>query len=109
MNGIRRVEWTPVYDTLRGTQAERGEANPFTTLTYDLLKRTEWQGIVAGAEYLTQADAMLQGWMEDQCMTWIGSPDARAQRGSVGRFANTVHTYFQAVQWKKVTSALKGK
>jgi hypothetical protein len=110
MNGIRRVEWTPVSNTLRGEQAELGEANRLTSLTYDLLKPTDWQGIVAGAHDLTQAGVQLRGWMEEQCLTWMGSPDARAQSGSVGRFATTVlATYFQAVQWEEVTAALKGE
>ena len=56
--------------------------------------------IVADAEYLTQADDMLCGWLEDQCLTWIESPDARQYTGSNIRFANVVlYIYFQAVQW----------
>jgi hypothetical protein len=110
MNGVRRVEWTPVYDTLRGERKELGEANALTSLTYDLLSRTDWQSIVKDAEYLTQADDMLRSWVEDQCLTWITSPDARKHTGSVGRFANTVlDIYFQAVQWEKVYEGLKGK
>src|SRR5207248_1111792 len=110
MNGIRRVEWTPVYDTLRGKREELGEANELTTLAYQLLKQTDWKDIVKDAAYETQADDLLRGWVEDQCLTWIGSPDARRHTGSVGTFANTVlDLYFQAVQWDKVTEAFRGE
>ena len=110
MNGIRKVEWTPVYNTLRGKRKKIGEANELTTLAYDLLSNTDWKPIVAEAEYLYQADDKLRGWLEDQCLTWLESPDARAHTGSVGRFANTVlDIYFQAVQWEKVTDKLKGE
>ena len=37
MNGVRRVEWTLLYDTLRGEQKELREANALTSLYYDLL------------------------------------------------------------------------
>src|SRR5438045_3834561 len=30
MNGVRRVEWTPVYDTLRGERKELGEVDELT-------------------------------------------------------------------------------
>ncbi|MFL5626479.1 MAG: hypothetical protein ACJ788_12890 [Ktedonobacteraceae bacterium] len=110
MHGVRRVEWTPVYDTLRGKRQEVGEANELTTLAYQLLAQTDWQTIVKDAQYLTQADDMLRGWVEDHCLTWIESPDARRYTGSVGIFANTVlDLYLQAVQWDKVTTALRGE
>ncbi len=48
MNGIRRVEWTPIYDTLRGERKGLGEANELTTTAYSLLKATDWQSVVAG-------------------------------------------------------------
>jgi len=110
MNGIRKVEWTPVYDTLRGKRRKVGEANELTTLAYDLLSKTDWKPIVAEAAYFFQADDLLRGWVEDQCLTWLASPDARAHSGSVGKFATTVlDMYFQAVQWEEVTDALREK
>ena len=69
LNGGGRIEWTPVYDTLRGERAELGNADEFTTLAYNLLAHSDWQSIVAGAEYLTQADEMLRDWLQDQCIT----------------------------------------
>ncbi len=109
-HGIRMVEWTPVYDTLRGERKELGEADELTSLAYDLLSQTEWQSIVADAKYLTEADDMLRSWLEDQCFTWIESLDARKHTGSVSKFANTVlDIYFQAVMWEDVHEALKGK
>ena len=108
MNGIRRVEWTSVLNTLRGEQNALGKADPLTTLTYDLLSQTDWKSIVAGAPSLTDADTMLQEWVENQCLTWIDSPDARKHTGSVSVFAETVlDLYFQAVQWEKLTEKLK--
>ena len=110
VNGVRRVEWTPVYDTLRGERTEIGEVDQLTALTHELLAETDWKSIVEGAEYLTQADDMLRSWVEDQCLTWVASPDARKHTGSVGRFANTVlDIYFQAVDWQNVTDGLRGK
>ncbi len=109
-DGVRRVNWTPVYDTLRGKREVLGEQNELTTLAYTLLAQTDWQAIVESAEYLTQADDMLMGYLEDQCLTWIESPEARRHTGSVGQFANTVlDTYFDAVNWEEVTSALRGE
>src|SRR6266480_2893810 len=55
MNAVRRVEWTPVYDTLRGERKELGEVDELTTLAYDLLSQADWRSIVKDAEYLTQA------------------------------------------------------
>src|SRR5260370_10082272 len=110
MNGVRRVEWTPVVDTLRGEKKELGETNALTSLAYELLSQTDWRSIVKGAETLTNADTMLQDWVEAQCYTWVDSPDARKHTGSDGRFANTVlDIYFQAVQWEKLHDKLKGK
>lgn len=110
INGAQRVEWTPVYETLRGEQQELGNANVLTRLAYKLLSGTDWQAIVKDAEYLTDADTLLRDWLQDQCITWIESPDARAYKGAVATFANTVlDTYFQAVKWEKVTSALRGE
>jgi len=110
MNGVRRVEWTPVVDTLRGEKKELGETNALTTLAYDLLSQTDWRAIVKGAETFTNADTLLQDWLEAQLFTWVDSLDARKQTGSAGRFANTVlDIYFQAVQWEKVTDKLKSK
>ena len=109
MNGVRRVDWTPVYDTLRGERQALGDADEVTTLAYDLLQKTDWRSIVAEAEYLTEADSMLRDWLQDQCITWVEKPDARRYAGSVGKFANTVlDTYFQAVKWEEVTDALRG-
>ena len=110
MHGIRQIAWTPVYDTLRGERKEVGEANAFTTLAYQLLAQADWQAMVKDAENLPQADDLLRGWLEDQCFTWIASPDARKQTGSVGKFANTVlDAYFQVVQWEEVAAALRGE
>ena len=109
-SGVRRIEWTPVYDSLRGERKVLGEANELTTLAYQLFAKTDWQSIVASAEYLTDADTMLQDWLEAQCFTWVDSPEARAYQGAVGQFANKLlDSYFQAVQWSKVTSELKGE
>jgi hypothetical protein len=109
-NAVRRVEWTPVYDTLRGERTEIGDVDQLTALTYELLTGADWKPIVAGAEYLTQADDMLRGFVEDQTLTWVATPEARAHTGSVGRFANTVlDIYFQAVDWQNVADGLKGK
>ena len=54
MNGVRRVNWTMVYDTLRGERRTLGKADELTGLVYSLL-----QSVVANAEYLTEADTML--------------------------------------------------
>jgi len=111
LNAVRRVEWTPVYETLRGErEALPEDANPLTILAYQLLSQTDWQSVVKEAPTLTDADTQLMGWLEDQCRTWIGSPEARAHSGSVGRFANTVlDIYFSVVDWQKVTNAFKGE
>ncbi len=110
MNGVRRVEWMPVVDTLRGEKKELGETNALTSLAYDLLSQTDWRAIVQDAETLTNADTLLQDWLEAQLFTWVDSPEARKHTGSAGRFANTVlDIYFEAVQWEKVTDKLKSK
>lgn len=110
MNGVRKVEWTPVLNTLRGEPNALDEANELTGLTSQLLSGTDWKPIVAGAQHLYLADNLLRSWMEEQCLTWVASPEARKHTGSVGRFANTVlDIYFQAVQWEKVTNAFRGK
>ena len=109
-SGVRRVEWTPVVDSLRGERNELGEVNELTTLAYQLLAKTDWQSIVKDAQYLTDADTMLQDWLENQCFTWVDSPEARRYQGSVGQFANKLlDIYFHVVEWNKVTSALKGE
>ncbi len=110
MHGVRQVAWTPLFDALRGEREGLGDADPLTTLTYDLLSQTDWKSIVKGAPTLTDADTMLQEWVEQQCMTWLASPDARTYTGSVSVFTETiVDFYLQAVQWEKVTTALRGK
>ncbi len=110
MNGVRRVDWTQVSDTLQGERKELGETNELTTVAYNALAGISWNSIIEDAQYLTDADTMLRDWLQDQCITWVLSPDARAHTGSVGKFADTVlDIYFQAVQWNKVTAALRGE
>jgi len=110
MNSVRRVEWTPVYDTLRGERKELGQADELTTIAYTLLQASDWRSVVEGAEYLTEADDRLRGWLEDHCITWVNSPDARRHKGKITEFADTVlRIYFAAVNWQDVTDALKGE
>ena len=90
MNGVRRVNWTLVYDTLRGERGELGKADELTELACSLLQSVDWQSIVADAEYLTQADDMLREWLQDQCITWVESPDARMYHSQVAVFVNRV-------------------
>jgi len=106
MSAVTEVNWTTVYASLRGEQEALEKGDEVTKFAYELLKQTDWQTLAAN----NQADVQLRDWLQDQCLTWIGSPDARVHTGSVGRFANTVlDTYFSAVQWERVTDALKGK
>ena len=108
MSGVRRVNWTAVYDTLRGERAELGDADEVTTLAYTLLSQTDWESITEEAEYLTDADNLLRDWLQDQCITWVESPDARRHRGPVAQFANTVlDLYFSVVAWEHVTRGLR--
>ncbi len=108
MSAVRRVNWTAVYDTLRGERAELGDVDEITTLAYTLLSQTDWESIVEEAEYLTDADNLLRDWLQDQCITWVESPDARRHRGYVAQFANTVlDIYFSVVAWENVTRALR--
>ncbi|MGZ6356497.1 MAG: hypothetical protein ACXWOX_18135 [Ktedonobacteraceae bacterium] len=108
MNGVRKVEWTPVVNTLSREQKELGEVNELTGLAYELLSQTDWKTIVNDANDLTDADTNLRDWLEAQCHTWVDSPEARQYTGSVGRFANTVLTiYFHHVDWQRVTNGLR--
>ena len=110
MNGVRRVNWTLVYDTLRGERGALGKADELTEVAYNLLQLVDWQAIVADAEYLTQADDMLREWLQDQCITWVESPDARMYQSQIAVFANSVlEMYFGVVKWKQVASALRGE
>lgn len=109
MNGIRRINWTLVYDTLRGERQALGKADELTDLVYSLLQSVDWRSIVADAEYLTDADTMLSDWLQDQCITWVESRDARRYQGQVALFADRVlEIYFGVVNWKRVASALRG-
>ena len=108
MNGVRRVNWTLVYDTLRGERRALGKADELTELAYSLLQLVDWQSVVANAEYLTEADTLLRDWLQDQCITWIESPDARRYHSQIAVFANRVlEMYFGVVNWKRVASALR--
>lgn len=108
MSGVRRVNWTAVFDALRGERADLDDLDEITTLASTLLSQTEWESIVEGAESLTDADTLLQDWLQDQCITWIESPDARRHRGPVAQFANTVlDLYFSVVVWENVARAFK--
>ena len=110
MNGVRRVNWTLVYDTLRGERGALGKADELTEVAYNLLQLVDWQAIVADAEYLTQADDMLREWLQDQCITWVESPDARMYQSQIAMFANRVlEIYFGVVKWKQVASALRSE
>ena len=65
---------------------------------------------MADAEYLTQADDMLREWLQDQCITWVESPDARMYQSQIAVFANSVlEMYFGVVKWKQVASALRAE
>src|ERR1700730_6971927 len=59
-SGLRQVDWTAVYDTLRGERTELGDADEVTALAYTLLSQTDWESIVEEAEYLTDADTLLR-------------------------------------------------
>lgn len=108
MSGIRHVDWTAIYDTLRGEKTDLNDGNKVTALAYTLLSQTDWQSIVEEAEYLTDADSFLQSWLEDQCLTWIESQDARQYRSLVAQFANTVlDIYFSVVDWENVARAFR--
>ena len=110
MNGVRRVEWTPVVDTLRGERELVGEVNELTGLAYELLSQTDWKTTMQGEKDLTDADMKMRDWLEAQCFTWVDSLEARQHTGSVGKFANTVlDIYLQAVDWQRVTNGLRGK
>ncbi len=109
MNGVRRVNWTLVYDLLRGERPTLGKTDELTALAYGLLQSVDWRSVVADAEYLTQADNMLRDWLQDQCLTWIESPDARMYQSQTAVFANKVlEIYFGVVNWKQVASAIRG-
>lgn len=108
MSGVRRVNWTVVYDALRGERTHLDDVDEITTLAYTLLSQTEWKSLVEEAESLTDADTLLQDWLQDQCITWIESPDARRHRGPAAQFANTVlDIYFSVVDWEKLTRAFR--
>jgi len=110
MNGVRKVEWTPVVDTLRGERETVGEINELTGLAYELLSQTDWKTTIQGAKDFTDADIQMRDWLEAQCFTWVDSLEARQHKGSVGKFANTVlDIYLQAVDWQRVTNGLRGK
>jgi hypothetical protein len=105
MNGVRRINWTMVYDTLRGERRTLGKADELTGLVYSLR-----QSVVANAEYLTEADTMLRDWLQDQCITWVESRDARKYQSQIAVFANRVlEVYFGVVNWKQVASALRSE
>ena len=106
MSAVSEVNWTTVYETLQAEQEAFVKADEITKLASELLKQTDWRTLAAN----NQANVQLRDWFQEQCFTWLDSPEARAHTGSVGRFANTVlDTYFAAVQWEKVTTALKGQ
>ena len=108
MNGVRRVNWTLVYDTLRGERRALGKTDELTGLVYSLLQSVDWQSVVAHAEYLTEADTLLRDWLQDQCITWVESPDARRYQSQIAVFAKRVlEMYFDVVNWKQVASALR--
>lgn len=108
MSGIRHVDWTAVFDALRGERADLSHVDEITALAYTLLSQTAWESIIEEAEYLIDADTLLQDWLQDQCITWIESPDARRHRGPVAQFANTVlDIYFSVVDWEKLTRAFR--
>jgi hypothetical protein len=63
---------------------------------------------VEEAEYLTAAESLLRDWLQEQCITWVESPDARWSNSSVAQFANMVlDLYFSAVVWENVASMLR--
>lgn len=110
MNGVRKVEWTPVVDTLRGERETVGEVNELTGLAFELLSQTDWKTTIQGAEDVTDADTKMRDWLEAQCFTWVDSLEARKHTGSAGTFANTVlDIYLQAVDWQRVTNGLREK
>jgi hypothetical protein len=110
MDGVRRVNWTLVYDTLRGERQALGKADELTELVYSLLQSVDWHSIVANAEYLTEADIMLRDWLQDQCITSVESRDARRYQSKIAVFVNRVlEMYFGVVNWKQVASALRSE
>ena len=97
-----------MYDTLHGERRALGKVDELTELVYSLLQSVDWQSVVANAEYLTEADTMLRDWLQDQCITWIESPDARMYQSQIAVFANRVlEMYFGVVNWRRVASALR--
>ncbi len=99
-----------MYDTLRGERQALGKADELSELAYSLLQVVDWQSLVAHAEYLTQADEILRDWLQDQCITWVESPDARMYQSQIAMFANRVlEIYFGVVKWKQVASALRSE
>ena len=110
MNGVRRINWTLVYDVLRGNKPSLGETDELTALAYNVLQPTDWRSIVAGAQYLTEADERLRDWLENQCVTWVESVEARAYQSQVALFVNKVlEVYYGVVDWQHVASALRGE
>lgn len=63
MSGVRHVNWTAVYDALRGARTDLTDVNEITALASTLLSQANWESIVEGAEYLTDADTLLQDWL----------------------------------------------
>jgi hypothetical protein len=60
MNSVRPINWTLAYDVLRGKRSALGETDELTELAYNVLQSTDWRSVVAGAQYLTEADERLR-------------------------------------------------
>jgi len=109
-SGIRWVEWSLVYDLLRG-EPNGCVPNELSVAAYDAIRQGNWYDLVAQAQYQSEADSMLQDWMDEQITTWIESLDARRHTTSLlnGFALVTLQVYLNSVDWDRLTRALKGE
>jgi len=93
--GYWRVEGLTPLSMMLEASAKVGEANELTTLCLWPVSKTDWKPIApeAGISFPGWMTAACK-WVEDQCLTWLASPDARAHSGSgCYKFATTVLGY----------------
>ncbi len=107
-NSVRQVDWTIVYDTLRGKRQVLGAADELTTLAYTLLQSIDWRSIVGPTDNPLDVDVALKDWLQGQCIAWTESLDARRYQSKATAFASkALEIYVEAVDWEHIASALR--
>jgi hypothetical protein len=98
------VAWTTVLDSLEEGRDALGEgADEITVAAFDFYRAGDWQSVIAGHQWKTQADEMLREYLADRILDWIEQVEMRMQQGPLQQYCQIARgLWFGAINWQEI-------